>query len=87
MSCAGSSSAAEGIFGFPTGELALAGEWVATVEYTEPRADLARGLTKKSAVLRSPAATFEACSRDPLWSMMYTICARVAACAAGFSQI
>ena len=64
--CAGSSSAAEGIYGFPTGELALAGEWVATVEYTESRADLSRGLTKKTAVLRSPAATFEACTCDRL---------------------
>lgn len=56
---AGSSVVAEGIYGFPTGELTLAGEYAATVEFTETRTELTRSLTKKTAVLRSSAAAFE----------------------------
>lgn len=58
MSCAGSSRPGEGVYGFPSEELTQAGEYAVTAEFTETRSELTRLLTKKTAVLRSPAATF-----------------------------
>ncbi len=59
MPFAGTSEPARGVFGFPTGDLTLAGEYAVTVEFTETRAELSRLLSKKTAVLRSSAATFQ----------------------------
>ena len=56
---AGTSRPTEGMYGFPTGDLSLAGEYAVTAEFTETRAELTRLLTKKTAVLRSSAATFQ----------------------------
>lgn len=42
------------------------GEWTAVVEYTEQRPELSKALTKREAVLRSTAATFQV---RLLWSL------------------
>ena len=59
LGCAGTSRPAEGVYGFPTGDLTLAEEYAVTAEFTETRSELTRLLTKKTAVLRSSAATFQ----------------------------
>jgi hypothetical protein len=57
--CAGSSRPEEGAYAFPTEALTLAGEYAVTAEFRETRSELTRVLMKKTAVLRSSAATFE----------------------------
>ena len=59
MSYAGTSRPGEMTYGFPTGDLTLAGEYAVTADFTETRAELTRLLTKKTAVLRSSASTFQ----------------------------
>lgn len=48
------------VFSFATDSLVTAGEWAAVMEYAEQRPELSRALTKREAVLRSTAATFQA---------------------------
>ena len=56
----------EGVHAFPTGALTLAGEYAVTAEFTETRSELARLLTKKTAVLRSSAAVLQVLSDNGL---------------------
>ena len=71
--CAGSSRPEEGAYDFPTEALTLAGEYAVTAEFRETRSELTRVLTKKTAVLRSSAATFEVHPRLQIlsWEQQY----------------
>lgn len=61
--CAGERAEEQGIYAFCTEALVTAGEWTAVVEYTEQRPELSKALTKREAVLRSTAATFQVCQQ------------------------
>ncbi len=56
----GDAAAAPNSFRFATGALPGAGEYTATLEYTEARPDLAAVLPRADLTLRSPSATFQA---------------------------
>ena len=74
--CAGNSRPEEGAYAFPTEALTLAGEYAVTAEFRETRSELTRVLTKKTAVLRSCAATFEVppCLQILSWEQQYQGC-------------
>ena len=59
MWCADGEGQEQGIYAFCTEALVTAGEWTAVVEYAEQRPELSKALTKREAVLRSTAATFQ----------------------------
>lgn len=59
VGCAGQEAEEQGSYAFCTEPLVAAGEWTAVVEYTEHRPELSKALTKRDAVLRSTAVTFQ----------------------------
>jgi hypothetical protein len=62
---AGAGADQAGAFAFASGELTAAGEWAATAEFSEQRAELTCALPKRDLTQRSPSCTFQVPDEGP----------------------